>query len=78
MNQKLLGALRAIGSLILFTVLTALVGTIPDVLTQLPVVGGWITPGISAALTALALAYEHQLADKTGYNLPAGNISVPK
>lgn len=78
MNQKLLGALRAVGSLVLFSVLTALIGIIPDVLTQLPYVGGLITPGISAALTALALAYEHQLADKEGYNLPAGSIAVPQ
>lgn len=74
MNQKLLGALRAIGCLVFFAAATAIVGTIPDVLTQLPYIGGFVTPTISAGLTALALAYEHKLADSWGYNLPAGAV----
>lgn len=78
MNQKLLGALRGIGVLILFSVITAIIGVIPDALTQLPYIGGLVTPGVSAALVALALAYEHKLADTLGYNLPAGKIAVEK
>lgn len=69
----LLGALRAIGALVFFTVATAFVGIIPDVLTQLPLVGSFVTPAISAGLTALALGYEHKLAVSWGYNLPAGS-----
>jgi hypothetical protein len=71
MNQAVLGALRAIGVLVFFTVATAVVGLIPDVLTQLPYVGAYVTPGISTALTVAALAYEHKLAVAWGYNLPA-------
>lgn len=71
MNQKLLGALRAVGVLVLFTILTALISIIPDALSQLPLIGGLVTPTMAAALTALAFAGEHELAVKYGYNLPA-------
>lgn len=74
MNQKVLGALRAIGCLVFFAAATAVIGTIPDALTQLPYVGGLVTPALSTAATALALAYEHKLADAWGYNLPAGAV----
>lgn len=71
MNQALLGALRAIGCLVFFTVASALIGIIPDVLTHLPLVGGFVTPAISGTLTVAALAYEHKIAVAWGYNLPA-------
>jgi hypothetical protein len=71
MNQAVLGALRAIGVLVFFTLATAVIGLIPDVLTQLPYVGAFITPTISGGLTAAALAYEHKLAVAWGYNQPA-------
>lgn len=76
MNQKLLGALRGIGVLLFFTVSTALIGAIPDVLTQLPFIGGLVTPALATAATALAFAYEHKLADQWGYNLPVGAVKV--
>lgn len=69
MNQKLLGALRVIGYLVLFTILNALIGIIPDVLTQLPYVGGLIAPTLSVAIVAFAGVWEHNLATQLGYNL---------
>lgn len=78
MNQKLLGAARGIGALVLFSILTALIGDIAPVLAQIPGVGAFITPSISATLTAVAFAYEHTLANKYGYNLPVGSIAVQK
>lgn len=78
MNQATLGALRAVGTLVFFAVATTLISLIPDVLTQLPYIGGFITPTIAAALAALALAGEHNLANSWGYNLPAGSVAVPK
>lgn len=71
MNQATLGALRGIGYLVLFAVLTTLIGLIPDVLTQLPGVGAFVTPAIATAITMAAAAYEHTLAVSVGYNLPA-------
>ena len=71
MSPKLLGVLRSIGILLFFTVATALIGAIPDVLTQIPVIGSLITPGIALAVTAFVAAQEHVLAVKWGYNLPA-------
>lgn len=76
MNQKVLGALRAIGALLLFTIASAIIGLIPDILTQIPYIGGLVTPAAATALTALALAYEHRIADEWGYNLPAGQSKV--
>lgn len=76
MNQKLLGALRAIGALILFTIASAIIGIIPDILTQIPYIGGLVTPAAATAITMLALAYEHRIADEWGYNLPAGMTKV--
>ncbi len=76
MNQKLLGAVRSVGYLVLFAVLTAIIGAIPDALTQLPYIGGYITPAFSLALTSYLAAKEHQYADTVGYNLPAGSTKV--
>lgn len=69
MNQKLLGALRVIGYIVLFAVLSAIINIIPDVLTQLPYVGGLITPTLSLAIVAAAGIWEHNLAAQLGYNL---------
>lgn len=69
MNQKLLGAARAIAYIVLFAILGSLIGIIPDVLTQLPYIGGFITPTISLAIVAAAGVWEHSLAAQLGYNL---------
>lgn len=77
MNQYLLGALRGVGCLLLFTILTALIGALPDALTQLPYIGQFATPVISGAIVAAAFTWEHGLAVKFGYNLTttqAGSI----
>lgn len=74
MNQKLLGILRAVGCIFLFAGITGLISAIPDALNvfkDIPLVGALITPAIATTLTAIALGYEHQLADEWGYNLPA-------
>lgn len=76
MNQKLLGALRGIGIMILFVILSAVIGAIPDVLTQLPYIGTWITPALAGVITTAAAVWEHKLADAWGYNLPAGTVKV--
>lgn len=76
MNQKVLGALRAIGMILLFTIVTAVIGKIPDILTAIPYIGPLVTPTISLALTAYASMKEHQLADNLGYNLPPGTFKA--
>jgi prepilin signal peptidase PulO-like enzyme (type II secretory pathway) len=73
MNPTTLGALRGIGYLILFAIISTLIGLIPDVLTQLPYVGGLVTPVISAAIVAFAAGWEHNFAAQVGYSLPAGS-----
>lgn len=78
MNQSVLGALRSVGYLILFAIIGAIISVIPDALTQLPYIGGLITPAISLGLTAYLAALEHKLATAWGYNLPTGTVAVPK
>jgi hypothetical protein len=60
-----------------FAAATVVIGIIPDALTQLPLVGGYVTPAISAAITMAALAGEHQLAVIWGYNTPAPTAGTP-
>ena len=78
MNQSVLGALRSIGYLLLFAIIGAVIHVIPDALTQLPYVGGLVTPTITLAITAYLGILENRLANSWGYNLPPGSIAVPK
>ena len=74
MNQNLLGILRAIGYPIIFGILSTLISILPGVATM-PGFPTWLPAAFLVALIGIG---EHALANKVGYNLPAGSVAVPK
>lgn len=70
MNQKVLGTIR-------FVAYVALFSAIHGVLAYLGTVS-WLNGIIAVIVTGSGAAWEHALADKLGYNLPVGKVAVSK